>query len=249
MNGFRGHCGIRSQGSPMPSWGPGFLTRTSQLGPSFHGVPQTCVGLQYVQSLTTPYFSTPLRNSLYTQAVHGIVPSLPASLNFLLQQQPDPWATAKIRAKCRLELLLLEAGPDSQGGQCAQRRIHSSLENLHSPRGLLCWCLTLLTVPFLILYVQFECPLLFSRPGKASIPVSPHSWGGAPTHLSSPHRKFSFLCAFPEMRHNSVVSAAPVPPPGERSPSQTGQSFQSVQIPLGDLLCAFLSTGVRPTPL
>lgn len=108
------------------------------LGASCHGVLQTPVGLQYVQSFTTTYFSAPLRSSLYTQPIHWIVPSLPAqpfSPNFPLQQQPDPQGTAKITAKCRLEFLLLEAGPDSQGGQ---RCIHSSLENPHSPCGLLC---------------------------------------------------------------------------------------------------------------
>lgn len=64
-------------------------------------------------------------------------------------------------------------------------------------------CLTLLTVPFFILCVQFECPFLFSRLGESSIPVPPHIWGGAPTP-AAPHRKFSFLCTFPEMRHSLV---------------------------------------------
>lgn len=125
----------------------------------------TGVWPQHVQSLTTTYFSTPLRNSPYTQLIRQIVPSLPA--------HPVSWTSSfsnsqilgllqKITGKCRLELLLLEAGPDSQGAQCAQRCLHSSLENLHSPCGLLCY-LTLLSVPFFLLYVHFECP--FSSPG------------------------------------------------------------------------------------
>lgn len=113
----------------------------------------TGLWLQYVQSLTTTCFSTPLTNSPYTQLIHRVIPSLPAhpvSLNFLLQQQPDPF--------------------------------------------------------------------LFSRPGKASIPHLPAEEGLPPTSAAL-HRKSCFSCTFPEMRHSTVISAVPVPPPGGGFPS------------------------------